>query len=146
MQKARGHPDVLPKKAPRLPLLVGTRFQDLFHPPPGVLFIFPSRYSFTIGHGRVFSLDRWSCQIQPGFLVSRHTQETVLSLGVSVTPTGPSPSVARLSSRIRLLDTLTPGAGRLPANCSYYPVTATAAALTPRRFGLFPVRSPLLRE
>jgi len=32
-----------------LRLLVGTRFQFLFHSPPGVLFTFPSRYSFTIG-------------------------------------------------------------------------------------------------
>ena len=27
-----------------LPLLVGTRFQVLFHSPPGVLFTFPSQY------------------------------------------------------------------------------------------------------
>ena len=33
-----------------LQLLVGTRFQDLFHSPSGVLFTFPSRYWFTIGH------------------------------------------------------------------------------------------------
>ena len=33
-----------------LRLLVGTRFQVLFHSPPGVLFTFPSRYWFTIGH------------------------------------------------------------------------------------------------
>ena len=30
-------------------LLVRTRFQVLFHSPPGVLFTFPSRYCFTIG-------------------------------------------------------------------------------------------------
>ena len=30
--------------------LVGTWFQELFHSPPGVLFTFPSRYWFTIGH------------------------------------------------------------------------------------------------
>ena len=30
--------------------IVGTRFQVLFHSPPGVLFTFPSRYFFTIGH------------------------------------------------------------------------------------------------
>ena len=30
-------------------LLVSTRFQALFHSPLGVLFTFPSRYSFTIG-------------------------------------------------------------------------------------------------
>src|SRR2546422_1677798 len=33
----------------RLRPLVGTRFQDLFHSPPGVLFTFPSRYWCTIG-------------------------------------------------------------------------------------------------
>ena len=33
-----------------LSLLVSTRFQVLFHSPPGVLFTFPSRYWFTIGH------------------------------------------------------------------------------------------------
>ena len=33
-----------------LELLVGIRFQFLFHSPPGVLFTFPSRYLFTIGH------------------------------------------------------------------------------------------------
>ena len=33
-----------------LELLVSIRFQFLFHSPPGVLFTFPSRYLFTIGH------------------------------------------------------------------------------------------------
>ncbi len=33
-----------------VPQLVNTRFQVLFHSPPGVLFTFPSRYWFTIGH------------------------------------------------------------------------------------------------
>lgn len=37
--------------------LVGTRFQDLFHSPPGVLFTFPSRYSFTIGRQEYLALD-----------------------------------------------------------------------------------------
>ena len=63
-----------PKRLGTLPPLVGTRFQGLFHPPPGVLFTFPSRYSSTIGHRNVFRLGRWSCQIQPGFHVSRPTQ------------------------------------------------------------------------
>ena len=39
-----------------------------------MLFTFPSRYSFAIGHRIVFRLGRWSCQLQPGFLVSRLTQ------------------------------------------------------------------------
>src|SRR5699024_2513377 len=58
-----------------LRLLVSTRFQDLFHSPSGVLFTFPSRYWFTIGHSGVFSLERWSSQIPTEFLVFRRTQD-----------------------------------------------------------------------
>src|SRR5207244_2921429 len=47
------------------------RFQDLFHSPPGVLFAFPSRYWFTIGRQRVFSLGGWSPHLRTGFHVSR---------------------------------------------------------------------------
>src|SRR5213076_1166981 len=53
---------------------VNTRFQKLFTPLAGVLFTFPSRYWFTIGHQVVFSLGRWSSQLPTGFLVSRCTQ------------------------------------------------------------------------
>src|ERR671925_1135380 len=56
-----------------LRLLVGTWFQFLFHSPPGVLFTFPSRYLFTIGHQVVFSLARWSGQILTEFHVLRDT-------------------------------------------------------------------------
>ena len=58
-----------------LPRLVNIRFQKLFTPLAGVLFTFPSRYWFTIGHQVVFSLGRWSSRIPTGFLVSRCTQE-----------------------------------------------------------------------
>ena len=44
-----------------------------FHSPPGVLFTFPSRYLFTIGCLVIFSLTRWSSQIQKGFHVSLST-------------------------------------------------------------------------
>jgi hypothetical protein len=57
-----------------LRLIVGTRFQVLFHSAPAVLFTFPSRYWFTIGRQVVFSLRRWSSQIPTGFLVSRGTR------------------------------------------------------------------------
>jgi len=40
-----------------------------------VLFTFPSQYWFTIGLSGVFSLARWSWQIQTGFHVSRPTQD-----------------------------------------------------------------------
>lgn len=44
----------------RLLLFVCIRFQDLFHSPSGVLFRLSSRYWFTIGRSRVFSLGGWS--------------------------------------------------------------------------------------
>jgi hypothetical protein len=55
--------------------LVDVRFQNLFTPLAGVLFTFPSRYWFTIGHQVVFSLGKWSSQIPTGFHESRRTQE-----------------------------------------------------------------------
>src|ERR1700690_3728484 len=55
------------------------RFQDLFHSPPGVLFAFPSRYWFTIGRQRVFSLGEWSPQIPTRLHVSRGTQDAASS-------------------------------------------------------------------
>ncbi len=47
-----------------LQLIVGVRFQVCFTPLTGVLFTFPSRYLFTIGHQGIFRLGRWSCQIR----------------------------------------------------------------------------------
>ena len=47
--------------------LAGARFQVLFHSPRGVLFTFPSRYWFAIGHRRVFSLGGWSPLLPAGF-------------------------------------------------------------------------------
>ena len=57
----------------RLQRLVGTRFQVLFHSPPGVLFTFPSRYCSAIGHQGVFRLSGWSRQIHTRFLGPRAT-------------------------------------------------------------------------
>ena len=59
-----------------LSVLVGTRFQVLFHSPHGVLFTFPSRYCFTIGHWVVFRLGGWSPRIPTGFHVSGGTLDT----------------------------------------------------------------------
>jgi hypothetical protein len=72
--KGTQSPPTGPKSRDRLPPLVGIRFQVLFHSPPGVLFTFPSRYSCTIGRGRVFSLGGWSPRIQPGLLEPRLTR------------------------------------------------------------------------
>ena len=70
LQKARRH------RARRLRLLVGTRFQVLFHSPLGVLFTFPSRYWFAIGHRRVFSLGGWSPRLRTGFHVPGPTRDS----------------------------------------------------------------------
>jgi hypothetical protein len=59
-----------------LPLLVSLRFHGLFHSPDEVLFTFPSRYCFAIGHPRVFSLTRWSSQIHTGFHVPHATRDS----------------------------------------------------------------------
>ena len=61
------------KRAIALRQFADIRFQVLFHSPPGVLFAFPSRYSSTIGHHRVFSLGGWAPRIRSGFHVSRPT-------------------------------------------------------------------------
>src|ERR1700710_1374610 len=79
-----------------LRLFVCMRFQDLFHSPPGVLFAFPSRYWFTIGRLRVFSLGGWSPHIQTGFLVSRPTCR-ILSSTHRISCKGLSPSTASVS-------------------------------------------------
>ena len=72
LQKVRGHTNNV------LPQLVSAGFQVLFHSPPGVLFTFPSRYCFTIGHQVVFSLGRWSSLLPTRFHVSRGTLDQSL--------------------------------------------------------------------
>ena len=66
-------------------LLVNIGFQVLFHSPPGVLFTFPSRYCFTIGHQVVFSLMGWSPLFHTRFPVSRTTLDTTMSFDFSLT-------------------------------------------------------------
>jgi hypothetical protein len=98
-----------------------------------VLFTCPSRYSFTIGHRRVFSLGGWSPQLHARLLGSGVTQELHYDMCL-VPPTGLSPSMAPRSRGLQL-----------------HAHTAYVGPTTPKRpkalrFGLFPVRSPLLRE
>ena len=57
-----------------LRLLVGIRFQVYFTPLIGVLFTFPSRYLFTIGHRGVLRLGGWSPHVQTRFHVPRPTR------------------------------------------------------------------------
>ena len=57
-----------------LPLLVGTRFQVLFHSPYRSSFHLSLTVLCAIGHRGVFSLGRWSSQLPTGFHVSRGTR------------------------------------------------------------------------
>jgi len=118
-----------------------------FHSPLGVLFTFPSRYWFTIGRQRVFSLGRWSSRIPARFLVSRGTRVPARGSLFSfvygtITLFGQPSQTARLEKRFVT--------SRL--HCSEIqtgpttPPTQRLQALTRRRFRLFPVRSPLLRK
>ena len=77
-KSTRSHFDVLS-------VLVGTGFQVLFHSPPGVLFTFPSRYCFTIGHQVVFRLGGWSPRLPTGFHVSGGTLDTARLSSLSLT-------------------------------------------------------------
>ena len=146
MQKARGRAGH-PCGAIALPLLVDTRFQVLFTPLTGVLFTFPSRYWFTIGRRGVFSLGSWSTQIPTGFHVSRGTREPCkgvtepFAYGAFTLYGG---SFQRPSARLVFCNSpIRPQPDRAkPHN----PVQATLVGLTPARFGLFRVRSPLLTE
>ncbi len=85
---------------------------------------------FSIGHQGVFSLWGWSPFLPARFLVSCGTLDPA---GASLDSlTGLSPFLAGLSSSV-LLPSLLPF-------CSPYPF------LFPKRFGLLPFRSPLLRK
>ena len=97
-----------------------------------MLFTFPSRYWFTIGLLRVFSLGGWARLLHTGFHVSRATQDYATLHMTS--PTGLSPSAVQLSRCFR---------------SSYFMrcrAPTTPPGPEPGRFGLFPGRSPLLGE
>ncbi len=74
-------------------------FRFYFTPLIGVLFTFPSRYSFAIGLTGVFSLTGWSRQIRAEFHVFRVTQDPTRPEVAS--RTGLSPPAVRLSRRFR---------------------------------------------
>ena len=99
-------------------LLVNIRFQILFHSPPGVLFTFPSRYLFAIGHQVVFSLRGWSPCIPAEFHVLHSTLLDLLIFAFAYRTF----TLFGLPSQVILL--------AIFAYC---------------QFGLCPFRSPLLR-
>ena len=78
------------RKSLPLRLLVSARFQDLFHSPSGVLFTFPSRYSFAIGHQQYLALERGRPRFPRNFTCSvvlrcRSGATSVSSTGLSPT-------------------------------------------------------------
>ena len=114
-----------------LPLLVSTGFQVLFHSPPGVLFTFPSRYYFAIGHRLVFRLGGWAPP------ASRQIPRAWRYSGA-----------VRLEAVFRLRD-LYPLWCVFPNLFDYTSLSRYDSPQPPTvncRFGLFPVRSPLLRK
>ena len=113
-----------------LPLLVSIRFQVLFHSPPGVLFTFPSRYYFSIGHWVVFRLGGWAPRLPTGFHVSGGTLD-------------PLSYTLHFVYRTFTLYGLTFQKGStIHSMC----ILVSATPKINLRFGLFPVRSPLLRK
>ena len=133
MQKARSHPLRSSKTTPRLLPLVCTWFQVLFHSPSGVLFTVPSRYySLSVTNSYLALEDgpprfdrNFSCSGLLGYL-----DNTLIAFRI------------RDSHPLR---SAVPGAFRYAFECRPRG-PATPQQFDPPRFGLFPVRSPLLRE
>ena len=71
---AKGTPSPRALLHMRLRPLVGMWFQVQYPPLTGVLPIFRSRYSSTIGRQRVLSLGRWTSRIQTRFHVTGFTR------------------------------------------------------------------------
>ena len=73
----------------------------LFHSPPGVLFTFPSRYCFTIGHSTYLALDRGRPRFGRNFtcsaLLGIQSRDAILS------PTGLSPSTTLFPNQLQLI-------------------------------------------
>jgi hypothetical protein len=122
----------------RLRLLVGVWFQIYFTPLSGVLFTFPSRYLFTIGHQEYLALPVSS----GGFIRAIHVPNY----------SGVEP---KESDTFRIQDYYLLGS-RFPTRFPIYLFCNSSqlnanSILQPHTykyvwFGLFPFRSPLLRE
>ncbi len=105
-------------------------FRDYFIPLSGCFSPFP-RGTIHYRSPELFSLGRWSSQVRAGFHVSDLTQDTPTKCTVSAT--GLSPSMAA-RSRVVCLQYI------------YRLRSPTTPVHKINGFGLFPVRSPLLRE
>ena len=122
-------------------------FRYYFTPLTGVLFTFPSRYWFTIGHQQVFSLGGRSPRIPTRFHVScgtwvSCTKSLIPLLYRAVTFYGRPFQIVQLGMRFVTLRLYRIRARQDPTT----PITQRTRAITRYWFGLFPFRSPLLRE
>jgi hypothetical protein len=132
LQKARRH--TLTRRSIVLRPVVSARFQVLFHSLHQGTFHLSLTVLVHYRSSNVFSLGKWASRIPAGLACP-----AVLRYLARVHPishTGLSPSMAKLSRKVLLSDEfithIVPG-----------PTTPQSFRL---RFGLFPVRSPLLRE
>ena len=124
LQKVRGRTHMV------LPPLVNIEFQVLFHSPPGVLFTFPSQYYALSVTEEYLGLEGGPSRFPQGFSC---LVVLWILLGFSqISSTGFSPSLMRLSRRFDY-----------PSSCHHAVLNPKVQALW---FGLFPVRSPLLRK
>ena len=133
-----------PRKAPTA--CKHTVSGTISRPLTGVLFIFPSRYLFTIGHQGVFRLSKWSCQIHTEFHGLRATREnTKESQGFHVRGCHPLRPAFPGSSATHAICNSTPPRQKRPS-APTTPRTQRPPAITRTRFSLIRVRSPLLAE
>ena len=128
--------------------MVGTRFQGLFHSPPGVLFTIPSRYFSAIGHRDIFRLTGWSRQIHsrfhgPAATRGPHadrqcvfTYGTLTLYGQPSQATSTNTPLSHSRSNRRIQDTQT------PQHHTHNPRRVSHA----RGLAILRVRSPLLTE
>src|SRR6202161_2781395 len=145
LQKARGH--FTQSKADTLPRLVGTRFQVLFHDPsPGYFSPFPhgtcslsvTREYLGLGGGPPGFTRDFSGPVLLGILSG--SREDFVYGGIPLYADD-----FQTSLTINAISYFLPGQ-QLRLDSPATPITQRLLALTRDRFGLFPFRSPLLRE
>ena len=127
-----------------LRLLVSARFQVLFHSPPGVLFTFPSRYYAP-------SVAREYLALEGG--PPRFTQDSTCPVLLTDLSRLPQPfayeAVTLFGGTFQTLLLDCKHTCELPQQLPLSrttPIQQRLRAITLHGFGLFPVRSPLLRE
>ena len=98
------HLAFLTAKQSGLRLLVSIWFQRLFHSPSGVLFTFPSRYLYTIGHYEYLALDLSRPDFRQDFSCLDVLKKK-LGKCIMFRYTGLSPSLVRRSRRVLLHST-----------------------------------------